>query len=313
MTKLKVLTIVGLTASGKTELAVKLAKKYIGEIINADSRQIYKGMSIGTAKPKGKWIKTGKQKSFIYKGIRHHLIDFLEPNKGFNVAKYKKLAIKTIKSVTSRNKLPILVGGTGLYLKAVIDNLIIPQIPPQPKLRQQLEKQLKQKGLGWLYGKLIRLDPGAYSIIDPHNPRRVIRALEITLISKKPFSTQRKKGKELFNSLQIGINISPKQLKKRINKRAKLMLKAGLLKEIKSLIKKYGSDQKAFDAIGYREIINYLNSAITLKKAIELIKKNTQAYARRQSTWFKKDKRIHWVKTIKEAEKLTNNFLDKKL
>lgn len=313
MTKLKVLTIVGLTASGKTELAVKLAKKYNGEIINADSRQIYKGMSIGTAKPKGKWIKTGKQKLFIYKGIRHHLIDFLEPNKEFNVAKYKKLAIKIIKSVTSRNKLPILVGGTGLYIKAVIDNLKIPNIKPQLKLRRNLEEEIRKNGLATLYNKLIKLDPEAAYVIDPSNPRRIIRALEIIMVSKKPFSAQRKKGKELFNSLQIGINISPKQLKKRINKRVRLMLKAGLLKEIKSLIKKCGSDQKAFDAIGYREIINYLNNTATLKKAIELIKKNTQAYARRQLTWFKKDKRIHWVKTIKEAEKLTNNFLSKKL
>ena len=309
MSKSKLIVIVGPTASGKTELAVRLAKKYNGEIINADSRQIYKEMDVGTAKPRGKWIKISKQKSFIYKGIRHHLVDFLEPNKEFNVAKYKKLAIKTIKSVTNRNKLPILVGGTGLYIKVVIDNLKIPNIKPQLKLRRNLEEELRKRGLKHLYQKLIKLDPDAGYIVDQNNPRRIIRALEITLASKIPFSKQRKKGKELFDSLQIGLKIPKEKLKKLIDKRVDLIMKSGFLREVKLLIKKYNSKLTVFDAIGYQELTAYLNNKTTFKEATELIKKKTKDYARRQLTWFKKDKRIHWLKSPKKAERLVKKFL----
>ncbi len=313
MLKHKLIVVVGPTASGKTALAAKLAKRFNGEIINADSRQIYKGVNIGTAKPKGSWSRVKGQGSrvYLYKGIRHYLIDFLEPYQRFNVAQYKRLALQAIKAIHSRKKLPILTGGTGLYIKTVVDNLNIPRVPPQPALRRKLEKQMQKTGLKLLYRKLIKLDPEAAYIVDPDNPRRVIRALEITLTTKKPFSQQRNKGKKLFEILQLGIRISPTKLKQRINLRTEQMIKKGLLKEVRMLVKKYGPDQTAFDAIGYREIISYLYRQLTLKEATELIKRNTRDYARRQLTWFKKDKRIHWIKAPKQAEKLISNFLKK--
>jgi len=319
MSRSKILVIVGPTASGKTEWAIKLARKFKGEIINADSRQIYKAMNIGTAKPldppgRGPIRKADlgpkTQEEYFYKGVRHYLIDLLKPTKDFNVAKYKRLAIKTIRAILKRKKLPILVGGTGLYIKAVIDNLKIPPTQPQPKLRQQLEKQLRQKGLKSLYEKLIRLDPEAAYIVDPNNPRRIIRALEITLTTKKPFSTQRKGGQKLFDTLELGINNSKERLFQKIEQRVDKMMQNGLFEEVKILVKKYGPNCLAFDAIGYRELIEYLNNKTTLKKAVELIKKNTRQYARRQMTWFKKDKKIHWVKSVKEAIKLTEVFLE---
>lgn len=317
----KLIVILGPTASGKSELAVKIAQKFsaIGgptygwngaEIISADSRQIYKGMNIGTAKPPGKWLTKKGKKYFSYKTITHHLVDFLEPNKNFTVAEYKKQALRIIGDIIKRKKLPILAGGTGLYIKAIVDNLAVPSVPPQPKLRKKLEKLLAQHGVDYLFKKLIEKDPEAAYIIDPKNPRRLIRALEITLASKTPFSQQRKQGKQLFDTLQIGITQPKELLLSRINKRADIMMKEGLLREVKRLIKKYGENNQAFDAIGYREFIAYSKGKIALEDAIEIMKKNTWQYAKRQITWFKADHRIHWIKNYKEAEILIKKFLN---
>jgi len=305
--KQKLIVIVGPTASGKTEYAVEIAKKFNGEIVSADSRQIYKGMNLGTAKPNGKWI-NGK---FIYKGIPHHLIDFLEPSCNFTVAQYKNLAIKKIKEIAKRKKIAVLIGGTGLYIKAVVDNLDIPEIPPQPNLRAKLEKKLKQKGIDYLFNKLISLDPEAAYIIDPKNPRRVIRALEIILVTNKPFSSQRKSGRQLFDALEIGIAIPKEKLFTRIDKRIDVMMQKGLLKEVKMLIQTYGEKRQAFDAIGYRELIPYIRSQKNIGLGLELMKKNTRNYAKRQLTWFKKDKRINWVNSVSKAKTLVRAFLQK--
>lgn len=299
MKKPKLIVILGPTASGKSGLAIKLAKKFNGEIISADSRQIYQEMNIGTAKPTKKELKT----------IPHHLIDIKNPNQNYTLAQYKNDAIKAIDKVIKRGKIPFLVGGTGLYIDAVVNNLEIPRVKPNQKLRKQLEKEIETKGLKFLFDKLVALDPESAYIVDPNNPRRVIRALEITLLTNKPFSQQRKKGEPLFDALKIGISILPEKLKKRIYKRVDLMIKKGLAKEAKNLLIKYTSKPIAFDAIGYREIIDYFKGKINFEEATNLIKTNTWRFAKRQLTWFRKDKNIRWISSKKQAGKLIKNFL----
>lgn len=295
----KVVVIAGPTASGKTALSIKLAQQFNGEIISADSRQIYHGFDIGTAKPSLKERRT----------VPHYLIDIKNPNQPYTVAQYKRAAIKTIRDIFRRKKLPIIVGGTGLYIKAIVDNLTIPKVKADPLLRRKLEQELQNRGLNFLYHELVKLDPEAAYIVDPKNPRRVIRALEIALGTKKPFSESRRRGKPLFDFLQIGIRHSPEELKKRINHRIDEMVNAGLVDEVKNLIKKYPVGLAPFEAIGYREIISHLQGEISLGEAIQQMKKNTWQFAKRQLTWFRKDKRIHWTKTQKEAEGLIRAFM----
>ncbi|HUX36039.1 MAG TPA: tRNA (adenosine(37)-N6)-dimethylallyltransferase MiaA [Candidatus Paceibacterota bacterium] len=309
----KIIAVVGPTASGKTDLAIKIARKFAGEIVSADSRQIYKGMDIGTAKPSAEEMAA----------VKHYLIDIKKPDEDYTVAEYKNDAIETINKIIKRGKIPVLAGGTGLYIKAVVENLEIPSVKPDWKLRKKLEDKIKKEGLEKIYGELIELDPEAAYIVDGKNTRRVIRALEVAILSKKPFSAQRKKGKQLFETLEIGIGLPYLALEKRIDKRIDGMIENGLLNEVKKLIKKYGDKQIAFDAIGYREIINYLaadnisvnphshqrKSASNLKEVAEMIKKNTRAFSKRQMTWFKKDKNIKWIKKEGEALKLARKFL----
>ena len=301
----KLVVILGPTASGKTSLSLKLAEKLNGEIVSADSRQIYRELDIGTAKPDKKQLKQ----------IKHYLINIKNPNQHYTVAQYKREAIKAINKIIKSGKVPFLVGGTGLYIKSLTDNLEIPEVKPDWKLRDKLESEIKNKGLKNVYNKLIKLDPEAAYIIDKNNPRRVVRALEIAIKTKKPFSQQRKKGKPLFDILEIGLNPGEKKLIKIINKRVDRMIETGLLKEVKRLIKKYNKKLHTFDAIGYREIIDCLDNKISLKEAAERIKKNTWHFAKRQMTWFKKpavptqDDQIHWVKNQKEAGRLISEFL----
>ncbi|OGN04493.1 MAG: tRNA (adenosine(37)-N6)-dimethylallyltransferase MiaA [Candidatus Yanofskybacteria bacterium RIFCSPHIGHO2_01_FULL_44_17] len=291
--------MVGPTASGKSAIAIKLAQKFNGVIVSADSRQVYRGMDIGTAKPSKKELKY----------TNHHLIDIKNPDQEYSVAEFKKDAIAEINKIFKAGKLPILIGGTGLYVDAVVKNLDIPEVKENKKLRARLEKEIKTKGLDFVFKKLVEIDPEAAYIVDPKNPRRIIRALEVALITGKPFTAQRKTGKPLFDALQIGIRQSPEVLKKRIEKRTEQMVRDGLVLEVKKLIKKYGAKQKAFDAIGYREVIDYLNSKITLAEAISFINKNTWHYARRQMTWFKKNKEIRWIHGEAQAIKIVQKFI----
>jgi len=289
--KPKIIVIVGPTASGKSALAVEIAQKFNGEIVSADSRQIYRGMDIGTAKPSKKEMTA----------VRHHLIDIKDPNQDYSVGQYKKDAIKAINRIIKSGKLPILIGGTGLYIDAVVKNLEFPEVKENKKLRAQLEEEINEKGLNHVFKRLISLDPEAAYITDPKNPRRVIRALEIALLSNKKFSEQRKSGRPPYNALEIGINLPLELLKIKIAKRTKRMIKKGLVEEVKKMVKKYGLDCRAFDAIGYREIIDYLKSKINLAEAIEQMDKNTWHYAERQTTWFKRNKEIKWVKNYNKA------------
>lgn len=307
----KILVIVGPTASGKTTLAIKLAKKLGGEIVSADSRQVYRGMDIGTAKPpfspasKRAGAKTSVPRgdsrrgtTYISEGIPHHLIDIKNPDEDYAVAEYKRDAIKTIQDILLRGKLPILVGGTGLYVKAVIENLNIPKVVAHEMLRRELEKGATRKGVGYLFKKLLALDPEAAYVVDPKNPRRVIRALEVTLTTGKPFTAQRTKGAPLFDARIIGIKVPPITLRHRIEKRVDQMIHDGLVEEVRALYEKYRK-VKALDAIGYREIIDYLEGKISLDEAIRQMKLNTWHYARRQMTWFRKDENVQWTSPAK--------------
>ncbi len=309
MSKLpKLITIGGPTASGKTEIAIKLAKQFQGEIISADSRSIYKELNIGTAKPDLK-----KQNGlYTYKSIPHYLVNIVSPDQKFSVAQFKPKAVLKIKEILKRNKTPFLVGGTGLYIKSVVENYSFPGIAADKKLRKKLKNIQKKKGLKFLWKRLKKLDPKANKVVDKKNPRRVIRALEVCLKKGKPYSKTRAKKEPNFESLQLGIKLAKKKIDKKINKRVEKMIKLGLIKEVKELVKKYGYDNIVLNnTIGYQEIIPYLKNEISKEKAIENIKTNTKQYSRRQLTWFKQQKNINWIKTLKEAKKLIQNFLKK--
>ena len=276
--KPKLIIISGPTSSGKTDLSIKLAKKFNGEIVSADSRLVYKGMDIGTAKPKD------------FKGIPHHMIDIVNPDDDFNVAIYKEKAVKIIDSIIERGKQPFLVGGTGLYIKSITDNLSFPKIENNKKLRDDLEK----KSLEELFLIYQGIDEEGSKKIDIKNKRRLIRAIEVSTTLKESFFKERKE-EELYDVVHLGIKISNDKLKERIEKRVNQMIRNGLEKEVRKLYKKYGSEIPSLRTIGYQEWKEYFDKKITLKELKEKIVLNTFKFSKRQLTWFKKDKRIKWI------------------
>jgi tRNA dimethylallyltransferase len=323
--KFKIIVIVGPTASGKTTLSLELARKFDGEIISADSRQVYRGMDIGTAKAvrdvSGIKYQVSRKKSkssgnltpdtcIVSHGIPHHLVDIKNPDEEYTLADFKHDASVAIEDIVSRGKLPIIAGGTGLYVSALVDGWEVPEIKPDPALRKEIEEYINTEGLPAVFQRLVRLDPEAAYIVDPANPRRVVRALEIAILSGKPFSAQRKKIDPPYDALKIGITKPNVVLRERIEKRVDAMVRGGLVREVRGLIKKYGAKPIAFDAIGYREIIDSLDGKLTIRQAIELIKKKTWGYAKRQMTWFRKDGEIHWLENADEAIRLANAFLN---
>ncbi|MDO8524349.1 MAG: tRNA (adenosine(37)-N6)-dimethylallyltransferase MiaA [bacterium] len=313
----KLIVILGPTASGKSELAIKLARKFNGEIVCADSRQVYKRMLIGTASPavEARFLGSPKPsfnsepKTELQQLPSHYLFNFREPNKPLNVATYKKMAEKAIKDIQKRGKIPFLVGGTGLYIKAIVDNLQFPKLKPSPKLRKELE----QKTAPQLFAMYKKLDPKGAKQIDKNNKRRLIRAIEVCKITGQPFWAQRKEATPLFDILQIGIDVPKPELEKRITKRVNKMFRQGLEKEVKALVKKYGWTPVLKNTIGYQEFQGlwkepsalYSRHSVPLKNLISL---HTIQFAKRQMTWFKKDKRIAWVDGLSQARKLVGFF-----
>ncbi len=297
----KLVVILGPTGSGKSDLAIKLAKRFKGEIISADSHQIYRGFVIGSGVIKGEWQKN----IYVSEGIKHYLVQFLEPEKGFSVSEFKKLAIKKIKKIHIKKKLPFLVGGTGLYVDAIVKNLEIPKVRPNLALRKKLE----QKSCEELLKQIEILDPQSIKVIDKNNKRRLIRAIEVSLLGNTSFSQAQKQGPKLFNVLKIGINVPRQKLYKQIDKRINKMIEDGLILEVEDLLKFYPKSVPAFSGIGYKQAIECLDGEINRLQMIQKIKYATHAYARRQITWFKRDQEINWIKDYKEAEKLVKNFL----
>lgn len=283
----KILVILGPTASGKSDLAVKLAKKMNGEVISADSRQVYRGMNIGTGKI------TKKEMS----GIPHHLLDVADPKKVFSVDQYQKLAKRAIADILKRDKLPIICGGTGLYIDAVIDDFVLPQVPPNAKLRKNLAK----KTVAELFTQLKKLDQKRAQNIDAKNPVRLIRAIEIAMaLGQVPPLVKSQK----YDCLKIGLNFDSKTLAEKIHLRLIKRLKAGMLAEVKNLHEQ-GVSWKRMESLGleYRYLARFLQGKITKTEMIKQLENEIIKYAKRQMTWFKRDKKTKWFKNLAEAEK----------
>lgn len=280
--------ILGPTAVGKTEIAIELAERLGGEIVSADSRLIYRGMDIGTAKP------TPEQ----CRRIPHHLIDVTDPDQVWSLTLYQEAAHKAIDGILDRKHLPFLVGGTGQYIRAVIEAWQIPTIKPDPNLRRALENWADSIGPKGLHQRLTSLDPQAADKIDYRNLRRTIRALEVILHSGKQFSNQRRRNLPPYEILQIGLTMPRPELYTQIDARIETMLSEGFIEEVKMLLDKgYAPDLPSFSAIGYQEIIDYLAGKTTLEEAVMVIKRRSRQYVRRQANWFKEsDPSIHWFR-----------------
>ncbi|MFA6132250.1 MAG: tRNA (adenosine(37)-N6)-dimethylallyltransferase MiaA [Patescibacteria group bacterium] len=296
--KPKIIIIVGPTASGKSGLAEAIAEKFNGEILCVDSRTVYRGMDIGTAKDSGDLVGD-------VKALRLHGLDLVGPNQEMNGALFKDYADKTITEILSRGHLPILVGGTGLWMDMIVDNLEMPEVEPDLTLRAELEKQSEED----LFAEFEKLDPVGAEVIDRHNKRRLVRALEVCKKTGRPFSELRKKGEGKYDALWLGLDVPKEVLDERINVRVDEMIKQGLLKEVKQLKEKYGCEVYAMSGIGYQEICRHLNGEISLAEAIEEIKKNTRQYAKRQRTWFKRNKNIRSITDVSETELIVQAFL----
>ncbi len=313
--KPQILVILGPTASGKSTLAVKIAKKFNGEIISADSRQVYKGLDIGSGKI--------TKKEMV--NIPHHLLDVAFIKRTFTVAQYQKLAKKALQKILKRGKLPIICGGTGFYIDALIYDYKFPEVVPQPKLRKQLEEKSTEE----LFKQLQKLDPRRAKNIDKNNRRRLIRALEIVLITKRPVPALNTITRDsaitcdsktpVYDFLKIGIKKSAEELKKLIKQRLLKRSKQGLIEEVRKLHNPSagrGLSWQRLDDLGleYRYVSRYLRGLITKEKMIEAIFKESWHYTKRQMTWFKRDKEIHWINPhtkqgLKNVIKLCKNLL----
>jgi tRNA dimethylallyltransferase len=295
MEKEKIILILGPTSSGKSDLAVKLAKKFNGEVISADSRQVYKGLNIGTGKI--------TKKEML--GIPHHLLDVEDPKKTFSVAQYKILAEKAIEDILSRGKLTIICGGTGFYIQAIVDNVILPDVKADKKLRKELSGKTSKE----LFEILNKLDPNRAKNIDPQNLQRLIRAIEI---AKKLGKVPAIKTDPKYETLQIGIDIDDINLREKINNRVLVRIKKGMIKEAEKLHKE-GLSWKRMNELGleYKYLAQFLQKKINKNELVEKIKIANWHYARRQKTWFKKDKRIKWfnLDSIKKIESEVKNFI----
>lgn len=297
--KSKVIAIVGPTASGKSILAVKLAQKFGGEIISADSRQVYKGMDIGTGKV------TKKEMA----GIVHHLLDVISPKKTFTASHYQKLGNIAIKKILKKKKLPIIVGGTGLYVDTLINGNIFPAVKPNMKLRKQFDKLTAEH----LFKMLRKLDPERTKTIDRYNKRRLVRALEIIFSTGKP--VPKLETDSNFHVLKIGLKPDDKELKKLIRKRLLARIKKGLIEEVRKLHNPPpvggGLSWKRLDDLGleYRWVSRYLRGLISKDEMINTLEKEIWRYAKRQMTWFKRDQAIYWPAGKKQIENLLRQFL----
>lgn len=283
----EVVAIVGPTASGKTALSIRLAKEFNGEIINGDSMQIYKGLDIGTAKITEEEME----------GIPHHLLSFKEPTESFSVAEFQRLVREKIREIQSRGKLPIIVGGTGLYIQAVLYDFQFTEEKVDEEARKKYYDELAEIGPEAMHKRLAELDPETAKTIHPNNTRRVIRALEmIELHGVSKASEEHNRGNiPIYNHLIIGMDIDREELYKRINQRVDLMMEQGLLDEVRALWEKGIRDVQSVKAIGYKELYDYFDGLISLDEAVEQIKQNSRRYAKRQLTYFRNKMDVQWI------------------
>ena len=302
MKKQPLIVIVGPTASGKTALSIELAKEFNGEIISADSMQIYKGMSVATAKPTIEEMQ----------GIKHYLIDFLEPETDFSVADYVKLARDAIDEIAKKGKIPIIVGGTGLYISSLIDNVKFDDTCSNTEIRDELYAIAKEKGNNYLWNELLKIDPETAGKVHENNLSRVVRAIEVFRETGIPISQHKinsRAEESPYEPVMIGITFKDRnKLYERIEKRVDLMAENGMLEEAREI---YSSHKLATEhqAIGYKELIPYFENKATWEECLDKIKLETRHYAKRQLTWFRRDERINWY----EIDEFVNSekFLEK--
>ena len=300
-----IVAIVGPTAVGKTALALELAQKLDGEIINADSRQVYRGMDVGTAKP------SPEERTLV----PHHLLDLCNPDDTFSLALFLEQAHAAVDDVQSRNRLPLLVGGSGQYVWAFLEGWQPPKVPPNPALRADLELQLERRGVWPLYELLQAVDPQTAERIDPQNPRRVLRALEIHLSGGKQSTHYPRRKDADVNALILGLTTNREQLYSRIDRRVDDMMQRGFLDEVQRLLDRgYAPSLPAMSGVGYQELAAHLSGELPLEEAVQRIKYRTHAIARRQYNWFRlEDPRIRWLDTSDNpsdtALPITQNYL----
>ena len=295
MYKPKVIVICGPTASGKTALSIELAKKIDGEIISCDSMQIYKDMNIGTAK-------VAKEEM---QGIRHYMIDFVSPDTRYSVADYKNDAEKAIETIINKGKIPIIVGGTGLYVDSLIYGIEYPEIKFDEEYRKRLEKEADEKGLEFLYNKAKEIDKQAMQKISPNDKKRIIRVLEIYHATGKTKTEQEIESRKKVIKYEykvFAINMNREKLYERINIRVDKMIENGLIEEVENLKKKYDHFPTAMQGLGYKEVVEYLQNQITRDEMIEKIKQESRRYAKRQLTWFRKNKETIWIDGLEKIE-----------
>lgn len=276
----RVIAVVGATASGKTSYAIELAKKINGEIISADSRLVYKGMDIGTAKPTIDEMQE----------IPHYMIDVVAPEYNYSVGLYVKEAKKHITDIISRGKVPIVVGGTGLYFRVLLENYDLPDVKPDYELRKELSSYSYEE----LLEMLTKLDEKAANSVEKNDKKKLIRYIEIIKLAGKPLDLVRGVKEKEFNVEWVGLNFPREILYDRINKRVDLMIEQGLIDETKKLLQKHGRISNITDTIGYREVLSYLDGELSLDEAKDKLKQNTRNYAKRQLTWFRKNEQINW-------------------
>jgi tRNA dimethylallyltransferase len=290
--KPKVIVICGPTASGKTALSIELAKKINGEIVSADSMQIYKDMDIGTAKPSIEEMQY----------IKHYLLDFVSPDERYSVAQYKKDAKNAIKEIITKGKTPIIVGGTGLYVDSLIYEIEYNDIELDENYRKELEYLIDIKGLEELYKKAVEIDPVAMEKISQNDKKRIMRILEIYKATGKTKTEQEiesRKNPVEYDYKVFAINWDREKLYQRINKRVDIMVEQGLIKEVENIVKKYNKFPTAMQGLGYKEVVQYIEGNCTKDEMIEKIKMETRRYAKRQLTWFRKNKQTIWLERRK--------------
>jgi tRNA dimethylallyltransferase len=280
------MVLIGPTAVGKTKMSIELAKAFNGEIISGDSMQIYRKMDIGTA----------KISSSEMEGIPHHLIDIKDPHESFSVAEFQELVRKKIIEISSRGKLPMIVGGTGLYIQSVLYDYHFSEAPSDEEFRINLEKLVEKEGSQYLHNQLVNIDPESAKKIHPHNVRRVIRALEVYHCTGKTMTDIQKTQQPelLYDAAMIGLTMDRERLYGRINKRVDLMLQEGLMNEVESFYQEGLRNCQSIQAIGYKELYEFFDGSISLEDAVEKLKQNSRRYAKRQLTWFRNKMDVKW-------------------